>query len=314
LELNGSAFEAFSKAKALESLWLDLVKGLTDEGAKNIGKLPSLKQLRIGTGYGEKKFTSAGIKAIVDARMPAEFDFDKKLIDDALFESLVKKGWLYGPTPAGADRKRPAKAVEVKVIDLGDSQVTDKGMRAVLDCVNVESLFLQNTRVTDETLQNLKGFAKLEYLALEKTKVTATGLQAITACPIKHLALEGCELTEGMFEAMGKMTSLEDLWLSETKMKAVWLKHVATLPKLKELNLRKADFDDDAVQYVVTMKSMKNLTLNDTQLGDAGFTKLLKLPKLERLYVDGTKVSKEVYQKAKKDYPKLSLSFDRYDR
>jgi hypothetical protein len=36
--------------------------------------------------------------------------------------------------------------------------------------------------------------------------------------------------------------------------------------------------------------------------------------KLRRLYVDGTKVTKEVYQKAKKEHPKLSLYFYSYDR
>jgi hypothetical protein len=37
---------------------------------------------------------------------------------------------------------------------------------------------------------------------------------------------------------------------------------------------------------------------------------LLKLPKFS---VDGTQVTREVYQKAKKDRPKLSLYFYRYD-
>jgi hypothetical protein len=40
----------------------------------------------------------------------------------------------------------------------------------------------------------------------------------------------------------------------------------------------------------------------------------VKLPKLRRLYVDGTKVTRGVYQQAKKDHPKLSLYFYRYDQ
>jgi hypothetical protein len=62
------------------------------------------------------------------------------------------------------------------------------------------------------------------------------------------------------------------------------------------------------------MPSLQNLTLNGTSLGDAGFNELVKMPKLKSLLVDGTKVTKEVYQKAKKDHPKLSLYFYRFDR
>jgi len=75
-----------------------------------------------------------------------------------------------------------------------------------------------------------------------------------------------------------------------------------------------ADFDDAAVKYVKTMPSIAQLTLNDTKLTDAGFQELLALPKLKSLLVDGTKVTKEVYQKAKKDHPNVFLYFYRYDK
>jgi hypothetical protein len=257
--------------------------------------------------------TAAGIKAIVDARLPAKFEFDKKLIDDALFEALVARGWLYGPTPAGARDKRPATPEEVQSIVIDDSSVTDKGFAAVLNCTNVRSIHAQRTGLTDETLKKLAGFKKLDYLALEKTKVTAAGLNALAGLPIKHIAMQGCELTEDAFRAFGKMTTLEELWLSDTKMKAEWLQHISTLPKLKELNLMNADFNDAAAKYLISMPGLKDVTLNNTKLGDAGFQELLKKPELVRIYVDSTGVTKEVYQKAKKDYPKRSFYFYRYD-
>jgi hypothetical protein len=73
------------------------------------------------------------------------------------------------------------------------------------------------------------------------------GLEVVAGLPIKHLAMQGCTLTEDSFKAFGKMTALEELWLSDVKMKADWLKHIAKLPKLKDLNLMSADFDDAAV-------------------------------------------------------------------
>jgi hypothetical protein len=314
LNLNGSAFEAFAGSKTLESVVLDFAEGLTDDGARHLAKLPNLNELVLRTSFGEKKLTAAGIKAIVDARLPAKFEFDMKLLDDALLEVLVAKGWLYGPTPAGAKQKRPAGPEEVRSISLGNSQVTDKGLRTVLNCTNATSLFLERTGVTDETLKNLTAFKKLDYLALEQTKVTGAGLDAISALPLRHIAMQGCELSEDAFKAFGKMTALEELWLSGARMKAEWLQHIATLPKLKELNLMRANFNDAAVKYLTTMPSLRNLTLNDTKLGDTGFQELLALPKLQQLYVDSTLVSKEVYLRAKKERPKLNLYFYSYDQ
>jgi hypothetical protein len=313
MKLNGSAFEAFADSKTLRSVTLELVDGFTDEGARHLAKLPHLDELKVKEGFGEKKLTAAGIKAIVDARMPARFEFDHKLIDDDLLASLIAKGWLYGPTPPGATTPKPATPADVQFITLDGSKVTDKGMELLLNCTNVRSLHLQKTGITDETLKKLPAFKKLDYLSLEQTKVTADGLNAITGLPIKHLAMEGCELSEDCFKAFAKMSALEELWLGEAKMKADWLKHIATLPKLNELNLRNADCDDAAAKHLTSLASLEDLTLNNTKLGDEGFMQLLKLPKLKQLYVDGTMVTREVYQKAKKDHPKIRFYFYRYD-
>lgn len=310
--LDGSAFEAFAGSKTLTSVTLEYMDGLTDAGVAHLGKIPNLNELKIGGGFGERKVTAAGIRAIVETRLPAKFEFDKKLIDDDLLAALVAKNWF--PTTVSSGEKGPTKPDEVKFISLDDSKVTDKGFAVLLDCTNASSLHLRRTGVTDETLKKLGGFKKLDYLSLEKTKVTAAGLDAVSGLPIKHLALEGCELTEEAFKAFGKMTALEELWLSDAQMKAGWLKHIATLPKLKELNLMRADFDDAAVPYLASMPGLTSVTLNNTKLGDAGFLELVKLPKLKSLFVDGTKVTKDVYKKAKKDYPKLTLYFYSYDQ
>jgi hypothetical protein len=315
MTLTGSTFEAFAGSRTLRSVILESVNGFTDDGARHLARLPNLDELKINDrSFGEAKLTAAGIKAIVDARLPAKFEFDTRLIDDDLLEALVGKGWLYGPTPAGAREKRPATPAEVRYIGLGDSKVTDRGVRAVLNCTNATGVSLGQTGVTDETLRKLAAFTKLEYLTLDRTKVTAAGLDAISGLPIRRLGMAGCELTEGSFKALGKMAALEELRLTDAKMKAEWLKHIAALPKLKSLTLMRADFDDAAVKYVSTMPSLEDLTLNNTKLGDKGFQELVNLPRLQMLYVDGTEVSRAVYQKAKKEHPKLRLYFYEYDR
>ena len=313
MNLDGSAFAAFAGSKTLESVTLEYVDGFTDDGAKHLAKLSKLNELKIRAGFGEKKLTTAGIKAIAAERVPARFEFDRSLLDDSLFEMLVAKGWLYGPTPSGVSEKKPATPLEVSFINLEGSQVTDKGFQAVLNCTNAKSLYLRRSGVTDETFKKLTTFKKLEYISLEKSKVTAAGLDAISDLPIRHIAMEDSELSEDCFKAFGKMTRLEELWLGESKMQADWLRHIAGLSKLKDLNLRHADFDDAATSHLAGLKSLQSLTLNDTRLGDAGFLELLKLPKLKSLFVDGTRVTKEVYKKAKREHPGITMYHYRYD-
>jgi Leucine-rich repeat (LRR) protein len=312
--LDGSAFEAFAGSMTLKSVSLVLVEGFTDVGAGFLAKLPNLTELKISTMSDKSKLTAAGIKAIVDARLPGKFEFDKRLIDDSLLESLLAKGWLYGPTPPGSSDRKPSTPEEVTSIALDDSKVTDKGFEKLLPCVNIRSLHIGRTSIGDETLKKLSGFKKLSYLSLEKTKVTAAGLEAVSGLPIKHLGMEACEMSEDALKAIGKMTSLEELWLRNAKIKGEWLKHISALPKLKELGLAGTDFVDDAAKFVTPLSNLEKLDVQSTQLGDAGFQELVKMPKLRSFYLDGTKLTKEVFQKAKKDHPKMYLQCVGLDR
>jgi internalin A len=300
--LDGSAFEAFAGSKKLTSVTLWSIEGFNDEGAKYLAKLPNLTKLEIRGG---SKLTAAGIKAIVDNRLPAKFEFDKKLIDDELLASLLAKGWLYGPTQPGSSEKKPATPEEVTSIALDNSKVTDKGFELLLSCVNIRSLHIDNSGIGDETLKKLGGFKKLSYFNLSKTKVTAAGLEAISGLPIKHLAMEACGLSEDSFKAIGKMTLLEELWLRDAKGKGEWLKHLSALSKLKDLGLASTNFDNDSVKHVTPLTNLEKLDLQYTNLGDSGFLELVKLPKLRSFYLDGTKVTKEVFQKSKKEHPKI---------
>lgn len=311
MTFTGAGFEPLAGSKTLRWVHMRFIEGFTDEGARFLANIPSLVELKIDTSFSESRnLTTAGIRAIAEGHVPARFEFPQNLIDDELFEILVKKGWLYGPTPPGMQmgEKRPATAAEVSSINLDRSKVTDRGLQAILDCVNVENFFLAETGVTDETLKKLSSFKKLRYLALEKTKVTGAGLEAVSALPIRHVAMQGCELSEDVFKAFGKMPSLEELWLSDAKMDAGWLKHIAHLRNLKDLNLRQAAFDDGAATAIGQMPALKDLTISNTALTDKGLEVLVRLPVLKSLEVDGTKVSPQAVEKARKEHPMLQIS------
>jgi internalin A len=312
MSINGSAFEAFKQCKTLTSLDIDYVAQFNDDGVRHLSLLPNLNELTIKKGDKDSKFTSAGLKMIVDTRLPDKFNIDKEILDDTLLEALVAKGWLYGPTLPDHYHK-PATADKVDTISIERSQVTDKGFAAVLHCSNIHTLLAEQSQITDETLKKLTNFKNLKYLELGRTKITAEGLNALTVLPIKRIDMRKSDLTEEMFKAFSKMPHLEELRLSETKLKAEWLQHLSTSPKLRRLDLMNTSVDDTFANYLIALPSLEEIKLEDTKLGDVGFQKLLALPKLENLNVNGTKVTKQVSEKAKKDYPKRTFRFPSYD-
>jgi hypothetical protein len=65
---------------------------------------------------------------------------------------------------------------------------------------------------------------------------------------------------------------------------------------------------------VTPLNNLVKLDLQYTQLGDSGFQELVKMPKLQSFNLDGVKVTKEAFQKAKKDHPKMYLQNVGLDR
>ena len=306
--VHGSAFEAFAEAKSLAEVTVSSTATLTDDGVRHLARIPNLRTLDIRNLGSRGKVTTAGIRLVADGRVPARFKFDPALLDDDLFVALVGKGWLYGPRAATDLYPRPAAANRVRRVELTGANLTDRGFAALLPCVNVDFLDLTGTGVTDESLKKMAGFRWLTALHLGRTKVTAAGLEAVAGLPLRRLSLDGRELTEDAFKAVGRMASLDGLNLSEAKMNAGWIAHLSGLSKLKDLDVTRAAFDDAAAKVVAGMSGVETVRADETKLTDTGFADLLKLPRLKSLSVYRTGVTDAAYQKAKKDYPKVYVS------
>jgi len=75
-------------------------------------------------------------------------------------------------------------------LEIGFSDVTDKGLAAVASMPNLEKLYLQKTAVTDEGLAHLAGLTQLRYLNLYGTQVTDAAFDHLMGLPkLKSLFL-----------------------------------------------------------------------------------------------------------------------------
>lgn len=319
MTLSGSCFEAFTKSTLLKRLILH-IDGVTDAGLKYLGEIPNLQVLIIRKGFRPVSYTSEGLKEVISKRIPAIFDFEHSLLDDALLAQLVNKGWLHGPTPAGTKEKRPATAEEVTKIDLENSKVTDQGLATLSHLVNLNTVLLGKTKLTAASFNTLAKFKKLEHISVDNMTITASQLQAIQSLPIKHLSLENCTLDEGCFKAIGQMTNLTILSLPDSDLKGTWLSHIRSLTQLEELSLKGASefsitkrrivFTDGDTQHLTSLKSLRTLLLNNTSIGDASLAELIKLPNLASLHLANTKVTKEAIAAAQKLKPMISIYKD----
>jgi hypothetical protein len=77
---------------------------------------------------------------------------------------------------------------ELTVIGLERTQVSDNGLRQLMDMPKLDNVDLTNTSITDAGLEFLSKIKTLEYLHVEGTRVTANGISQVRS------ALPNCEV------------------------------------------------------------------------------------------------------------------------
>ncbi len=222
---------------------------------------------------------------------------------------MIEKGWI----PPNDEIAVPKTPADLKVLLLEGYKIGEAGCRALEKFPNVVHIGVRHNPLPDAAFDVFQNYRGLRYLHLDDSQISGAALSKVAGLPIEHLAVQGCELTEEHFIAIGKMKQLDELWLSESKLDSAWLKHLAGLSQLTELNLRDASLTDEGAAIVAKLPKLQEIVANDTELGDKGFALLLAHPQLKTIYVDSTNVSQDAYLAAKKKYPQRSFYFYRYD-
>src|SRR5262249_30836125 len=101
-------------------------------------------------------------------------------VTDATLKALRESGLLHALSHSMARKeKRPADATEVVSLFLGETKVTDAGLKELKDFQGLQKLGLSATVVSDAGLKELANFRGLQELYLRQTKVTGAGLKDI---------------------------------------------------------------------------------------------------------------------------------------
>src|SRR5262249_55470941 len=143
-----------------------------------------------------------------------------------------------------------------------DETCTDRGLRELTNCKELEHLLLWSSAVTDDGLKYAKDMPKLKRLDLSGSKkVNGAGLKDLPTS-IDVLGLAFLPITDESLAHLQAATNLQVLDLNATKITDDGLAHLEKLENLRELNLRHCEaISDDAIKHIVKIKSLQKLCL-----------------------------------------------------
>lgn len=134
-------------------------------------------------------------------------------------------------------------------LDLGCTQVTDRGLVQLAAFANLESLDLHNTKITNDGLQHLKPLTKLKTLNISGTAIGDEGLVHLATLPaLSDVRLTSTKITDDGLAMLAALPNLKHLQVADTEVSDACIDHLAAADKLRSINLHKTYFTDDGVQ------------------------------------------------------------------
>ena len=176
----------------------------------------------------------------------------------------------------GVETPLPKSAQEIRSLDLGGTDVTDKALKQVAELRNLTKLNVQNTKVTDKGLKELAGLTKLMELALTESQLSDANLRVLREISLLN-CLEQAGAGRKRPTSAAEITSLA---LCRSPVTDAGLRELAVLQNLTWLDLRDTRVTDVGLKELAGLKSLAMLLLQSTQVTDAGVAELRKaLPK-----------------------------------
>ena len=174
------------------------------------------------------------------------------LITDLVVEAAVRKQLK---KPEG--ELTPTDLLEVRVLHLHNTQITDDGLKEVAKLEQLIELDLfGSNQLTDHGLQELTNLKYLETLGLPG-QITDEGLKQITEFnQLTTLGLKECsQITDAGLSELPKLNRLSSLWLPP---------HIT----------------DASLKEIIKLKQLELLVLSGTKISATGISEVLKvLPK-----------------------------------
>ncbi len=200
----------------------------------------------------------------------------------------------------------------LKGLELGSQKVSDDGVRRLQKLTQLECLILRHVPVTDETVELLVSTGGCRNLGLHETAAAGACLPTVLKNTELHYLWLGCsKLTDDDLQKLTALKKLEVVILFGGAFTNEGIRHLRTLPRLRDLTLAENAHIDDAVfDHINEIRALTSIKLEGLKITDAGLEKVKTLPKLASISFVGTKVTAEGVAKLRAALPKLKVEWD----
>ncbi len=291
--------------------------GVTDRGLWHLEGLDRLEEF----GLARTAVTDVGLRAMGRMENLAWLDLSDTAVTGSGFSELGGSGGLrcLGLRGSAATDEGIGSLAgsSIRVLDLGRTAVTDKGMSVLSTLKNLSILDMEKTDLGDEGLAALKGHESLATLYLEDTAVTDAGIGHITSLPmVANVCIRGTAVTDrGLGSLAGlslgglvagktgitdksmtwiaAMSTLRALDLGDTAVTEDGVALLENLTGLNYLSLSGIGLTDRSAPVIEGMKDLECLNLARTGITDGWLANLAGLSKLELLDLEGTPVTEK---------------------
>ena len=127
---------------------------------------------------------------------------------------------------------------EIRSLALGHTSITDRGLKDLRDCRQLEWLDVSFTQVSDKGLMDLSELTSLRQLSLEQTRITDRSLDVVGRFRrLEELDLSGTAITDAGMAKLTTLKHLTALWLTDTRVTDEVLTSLKELPRLERVDI-----------------------------------------------------------------------------
>ncbi len=185
----------------------------------------------------------------------------------------------------------------LRILDINfydSKQLDGTGFTALAGLTHLEELSLQSCDLSDEGLAAISGIQSLRTLSLNwcGERITSAGLAQLNQLQsLKSLTLElGPETTDAVLEAFTALPDLRQLHLTLSLRgnRSPGLKHLATFPRLDELEISAPLIDDTEISDLPSLPRLRKLKVffNCSNSGDRAMHHFATFPGVSELELD----------------------------
>jgi internalin A len=206
----------------------------------------------------------------------------------------LRAGWV-----TDSDMPMLAQMKELKRLDLSQTRISDRGLRALKTAPSIEQLNLSFAeQITDEGAATVKDWKQLRRLNLRGTKITDSTLEFLSGVPsLEWLDIGWAQITDTGLGHLASLTNLRHLAMGGNKLTDTSLQFLRQTPQIEYLDLggtQRTDsglwqlqLTDAGMQAIASVAELRDLRLAGTAVTGRGLALLVSLAKLERLNLQG---------------------------